>query len=294
MTNRKNEERTRIRAALYVPGRGFYEVTEMTLNNLPRRKQPSFRAKMLAASSIAAALVLLMVLTAPQIVQAATQLYQRLFGQVVSDIKAEQAQPEDAKLQEMIANYERWSRWHYMEGASAEIEGVTVSVSSVRTMPTDMGDENSAKGQLDLTLTFSKIPPFDPSHVDFSLVVDEKEIPMRVDEQLKDYRDGGRHKLTEAEWADEWTTSNSELRNGVPTTMLWFDVDDWKWDAPKQLEVKAVIDGQPLSIPFTFDPVKAHEQAIEMARVSVALGEENYSTRRTRWNPWRRTPCRWA
>ena len=46
---------------------------------------------MLATSSVAAALALLLVFTVPQIVQAATQLYQRLFGQVVSDIEAEQA-----------------------------------------------------------------------------------------------------------------------------------------------------------------------------------------------------------
>ena len=30
MANRRNEERARIRAARYAPGRGFYEVTEMT------------------------------------------------------------------------------------------------------------------------------------------------------------------------------------------------------------------------------------------------------------------------
>ena len=217
-----------------------------------------------------------MVFTAPQIVKAAAQLYQRLFGQVVADIEAEQAQPEDEKLKAMIADYERWSRWHYVESASAEIEGVTVSVSSVRTMPADMGDAISVKGQLDLTLTYSKIPPFDPSRVDFSLVVDGKEIPMRVDDQLKDYRDGGGQTLTQAEWADEWTSSNSELWSGVPTTWLWFDVDDWRWDEPRQLELKAVIDGQPLSIPFTFDPAKAHEAAVESAKGSVKRMEENY------------------
>ena len=236
----------------------------------------TLKNKVLAASSVAAALAMLLIFTAPQIVRAATQLYQRLFGQVVSDIKAEQARPEDEKLKVMIAEYERWARWHYVEDSSTEIEGVTVSVSSVRTMPRDLDNPDSVNGQLDLTLTYSKIPPFDPSRVDFSLMIDGKEIPMRVDEQLKNFRDGNNHTLTQAEWADGWTSSNSELRNGVPTTTLWFDVDDWEWDQPRQLEVKAVIDAQPLSIPFTFDPVKVHEQAIEDAKVSVALVEDNF------------------
>ena len=276
MANRKNEERARIRAARYAPGRGFYEVTEMTLNNLPRRKRPSFKAKMLAVSSIAAALALLMIFTAPQIVQAATQLYQRLFGQVVSDIKTEQAQPEDEKLKAMIADYEKWSRSHDVTGASAEIGGVTVSVSSVRTMPEDQPGPGG-KGLLDVTLTYSEIPTFDPSWVDFTVSVDDREIPMLVDGSFKDYRDQGRRTLTEAEWKDGWSGSNSYLQSGIPTTWVTFPVDDWQWETPRQLVLTATIDGQKLSIPFAFDPVKAHEQAVELAKVSVALMEENYN-----------------
>jgi hypothetical protein len=275
MANSQNEERARIRAARYTPNGGFYEVTEMTLNNLPRRKRTSFRTKMLAASSLAAALALLLVFTAPQIVQAATQLYQRLFGQVVSDIKAEQALPEDEKLKEMVADSEKWSRFHDVEGASAEIGGVTVSVASVRTMPEDQSG-SGIKGLLDVALTYSKIPGFDPSWVDFTVVVDGVEIPMKIDGSFKDYRDGGGRTLTQAQWEDGWSGSNCYLDGGVPTTGVIFQVDDWQWEAPRALVLTATIDGQKLSIPFTFDPSKAHEAAIESAKGSVKRMEENY------------------
>jgi hypothetical protein len=276
MTSRKNDERARIRAARYVPGHGFEAAVEKTLNNLPRRKHASLKNRVLAASSVAAALLLLLVFTAPQIVRAAAQLYQRLFGQVVADIKAEQALPEDEKLKAMTADYERWSRWHNVEGASAEIEGVTVSVASVRTMPRDQSDANSAEGRLDLTLTFSKIPPFDPSRVDFTIAADGVEIPMKIDGSFKTYRDEGGRTLTKKEWKADWSASNCYLQGAVPTTWLKFDVDDWRWEKPRALILAAMIDGQELSIPFTFDPVKAHEQAVEMAKISLTLGEENY------------------
>ena len=275
MASRKNDERARIRAALYVPSHGFEAAVERTLNNLPRWKSASLKNRALAASSVAAALLLLLVFTGPQIVRAAAQLYQRLFGKVVSDIKAEQAQPEDEKLKAMIADYEKWSREHEVEGASVQIGEVTVSVASVRTMPE--GQTNTdAKGFLDVTLTYSKIPSFDPSRVDFLVVVDGREIPQRVDGSFKSYRDEGGQTRTEEEWKDGWSGSNSGLQGGVPTTWLTFDIDDWRWDQTRNLELKAEIDGQQLSIPFTFDPVKAHEKAVELAKVSVALMEENY------------------
>ncbi len=276
MANRQNEERARIRAARYAPGRGYYEVTEMTLNNLPHRKHTSFRTKVLAASSVAAALALLMVFTAPQIVRAATQLYQRLFGQVVAEIEAEQAQPEDEKLKAMVTDSEKWSRSHDVEGASAQVDGVMVSVASVRTMSEDQSAPGT-KGLLDVTLTYSKIPPFDPSRVDFTVSVEDREIPMLIDGSFKDYRDQGGRMKTEKDWEDDWSGCNSSLSAGVPTTWLTFQVDDWQWEKPKQLVLMATIDGQKLSIPFTFDPAKAHAAAIESAKVSVKLMEENYN-----------------
>jgi hypothetical protein len=275
MANKENQERARIRAARYAPGRGFYEGIEMTLNNLPRRKHIPLRNRVLTAASIAAALVLLLIFTAPRIVEAAARLYQRMFGQVVSDIEAEQALPEDEKLKTLITDSEKWSRSHDVEGASSEISGVTVSVASVRTM----SEEQSApgvKGLLDVTLTYSKIPSFDPSRVDFTVVVDGQEIPMKIDDSFKTYREEGGRTLTEKEWKADWSSSNSWLQSGVPTTYLTFGIDDWRWDVPKQLELKATIDGQPLSIPFSFDPAKAHEEAVESAKISMKLVEENY------------------
>ena len=275
MPNRQVAERERIRAARYAPGRGFEEAVETTLISLPKRKQTSLKSRVLAMASIAAALALLLVFTAPRIVTAAATLIQRLFGQVVADIKAEQALPEDEKLREMIADYERWSRFHDVGGASAQIGGVTVSVASVRTMPEDQTGEG-AKGLLDVTLTYSEIPPFDPSWVDFSVDVDGREIPLLIDGSFKSYRDEGGRTRTEAEWGDGWSGSNSSVSGGVPTTWLTFRVDDWRWEQRKELKLKAEIDGQALTIPFAFDPVKAHEAAVELAKDSVQQMEENY------------------
>ncbi len=279
MTNRQNEERARIRAARYVPGHGFTEGIEMTLNNLPRRKHASFRNKVLAGSAIAAALALLLAFTAPQIVKAATQLYQRLFGQVAEDIKTGQALPEDKKLKELIAEREEWVREHKVEGATAETGGVTVSIKAIRTAPLDKYNEGD-KGELDLWLTYSAIPSFDPSWVDISLPADGKEIPMKIDEQFKAYRDEKKHTLTEAEWADEFSGSNSQLMNGELGTWLSFDVENWQWEQPKQLELKALIGGQQFSIPFAFDPVKARENTVKSAKTSLALIDDNYERKK--------------
>ena len=276
MNNRHDKERARIRAARYAPGRGFYEVTEMTLRNLPKRKRRSLKNRVLAVSSVAAALALLLVFTAPTLVQAAARLYQRLFGQVVSDIKQEQALPEDEKLKALVAEREDSLREYDVKGATTQIGGVTASVKSIRTTPVDKYNEGD-KGELDLWLTYSAIPAFDPSRVDFFIVIDGKEIPMQIDEQFKQYRDEGGQTLTEAQWASEWTLSNSQLWEGVFTTWLSFDIDTWRWDDAKALELKATIDGQPFSIPFEYDPAKAHEAAVESAKISLKLSEENFN-----------------
>jgi len=275
MDDRFNAERARIRAARYAPGRGFYEATEMTLKNLPKRKRVFMKNRVLAVSSVAAALALLVAFTTPTLVQAAARLYQRLFGQVVSDIRQEQALPEDEKLEALVAKYEGALREHEVKGASAQVGGVTVSVSSIRTSPADMSQEGD-EGALDLWLTYSAIPPFDPNYGDFSIVIDGREIPMRIDEQLKQYRDEGRQTLTEAQWANEWTMSNSQKLNGAYSTWLRFDIDSWRWDAPKRLVLKGTIDGEAFSIPFEYDPMKAHEAAVASARVSLKLVEEKY------------------
>jgi len=209
------------------------------------------------------------------IVEAATQLYQRLFGQVVADIEAEQALPEDEKLGTLTAGAERRARSHTVEGAFAQIGGVTASVAAMRTAPADEEGEGG-QGELDLWLVFSDIPSFDPSRVDFSVVIEGKEIPMKIDERLREYRDGGGRTLTAEDWANEFSGSNSELQDGVPTTWLTFDMEEWRWDEPRQLELKAVIDGQPLSIPFAFDPEKAHAEAVASAEESMPLLEEAY------------------
>lgn len=275
MDDRHSAERARIRDARYTPDRGFYEATEATLANLPRRRRGTLKHRVLAVSSAAAALALMLALTAPTLVQAAARLYQRLFGQVVSDIRQQQALPEDEKLKVLVAQYEDALREHSVEGAAAEVGGVTVSVSSIRTSPADMYD-GGEKGELFLRLTYSAMPPFDPNYGDFSIVIDGREIPMRIDERLRQYRDEGRQTLTEAQWTDEWTLSNSEKWGGAYSTWLRFDTDSWRWDEAKALVLKGNIGGETFSIPFEYDPVKARDAAVESARNSLKLVEEKY------------------
>lgn len=284
MTNK--QERDRIREARYVPSDRFDEDINMTLKHLPRR-EATRRKQVIKGSAIAAAVVLFTVLAGPPIVRAATPLFQRLFGQVVDEIEQQQALPEEEKLRQMIADYEDAMREHPVEGASTTIMGTEVSVGYVSAFPEDYANKDGG-GSMMVTLRYDKIPPFDPSWVDFVANVDGADIPMTLDETFAEhYRGGGGQTLTEEEWNDGWSGSNSEIFEGQPTTHLQFATKDWRWDEPKQIEIKAVIDGEALSIPFTFDPVKAHETAIERARLSVKLGEENYEHEKAELNAMR-------
>lgn len=274
-----NNERERIRAARYTPGRQYEEELNMTLKNLPKKKRKTLQEKILTSVSIAAAALLFIALAAPPIVRAAGPLIERLFGQVVKEIEQEQTKAPDLRLQEMIKDYESASRWHYVTGASIEVGGVQMSVESIRVMPDEYHDPENPNGQLDITLNYSAIPSFDPCYVDFKVIVDGKELPMLVDEMLQYYRDTGAQTLTEEQWDfDTYREQygNSELFNGVLSTFITFKLDDWRWDEMKEVTLKANIDGKEISLPFSFDPAKAHEEAIRMAEISVALGEDNY------------------
>ncbi|MEA4897342.1 MAG: hypothetical protein VB067_14140 [Christensenellaceae bacterium] len=274
---KKSIERNRIRAARYAPGARYDEVIEMTLRMLPKRKRVPPVQRLLCAGSIAAAVVLLLAFAGPPLAQAASRLYERWFGRVVEEIRDEQALPEAAKVQQRLEANEAAIRTHGVEGASAQIGDVTMSVASMSLVPADRSAD-SAQGDLSLSVTYSKIPPFDPNWVDFSVVVDGREIPMQIDEEFKaNYRDRGVSTLTEADWTAFDNPGHSWMYEGVPTTFLSFDVDDWRWDEPRQLTLKAMIDEKPVSIPFGYDPVKAHEEAIESAKCSVALMADNYA-----------------
>ncbi len=274
---RKSIERNRIRAARYVPGARYDEVLEMTLRRLPKRKRVPPIQRLLCAGSIAAAVVLLLAFAGPPLAQAASRLYERWFGRVVEEIRDEQALPEAEKVRQRLEANEAAIRAHDVEGASAQIGEVTMSVASMSLVPDDPS-AGSAQGDLSLSVTFSKIPPFDPNWVDFSVVVDGREIPMRIDEQFKaNYRDRGVQTLTEEDWTAFDNPGHSWMYEGVPTTFLSFDVDDWRWDEPRQLTLKATIDAQPISIPFGYDPVKAHEDALKSAEDSVAMMAEHYA-----------------
>lgn len=277
MAARASDERSRIRAARYTPGPSFEEEIEMTLKKLPPRRHVPMARKILTASSVAAALALFVVLAAPPIVRAAAELYQRLFGQVVEDIEREQALPEDQRLPQLISDSWSCVRWHRLEGCDSQFGGVTVSVSTVSVAPEDRFS-NDHGGVLSVSLTYSQLPPFDPSWVDFACVVDGREIPMAVDEDFqKYYRDAGLHTRTEEEWNDGWSGSNSTVLDGIPTTVLHFKLEDWRWDTAKSLKILADIDGQSLALPFSFDPDKARAQAESDARQSLQLGATRYA-----------------
>jgi hypothetical protein len=160
--------------------------------------------------------------------------------------------------------------------ASTGFQGVTVTVASVRVRPTDE-TLLTAKGEVCVIVTYSKIPTFDPSNADFSLAVNGTEIPMRVDGDFKaKYRDAGGQTLTEADWAADPTYSNSALVSGVPTTQLWFDLDDWAWDESRQLELTADIGGETLSIPFVYDPEAAYAESVAQAQDTYASAAASF------------------
>jgi hypothetical protein len=159
----------------------------------------------------------------------------------------------------MIAEYENARREYDVEGAEARVGGVTASVMAIRTSPAD-SDDKDGKGEMNLWLKFSDVPSFDPSRVDFSIVVDGEEIPMRVDGDLRAYRDEGGRTLTAEDWANDTSGSNSQDVDGELITWLEFDIDSLRWDEPggsNEGDHRRSL----FSFPFAFDPVKAHENA---------------------------------
>ncbi len=121
--------------------------------------------------------------------------------------------------------------------AYAEILGATMTVTSVRVRAADETGAAGA-GEASLVIACAGNPAFDPAAVKYTLVVDGTEIPMR-----DSYED-----------------------NGVQRTELRFDLSDWAWDDAKQLELKADIGGEALSIPFSYDPDQAYTEAFAQAR----------------------------
>lgn len=275
--NSRSIERDRIRAARYAPPGGFEEALFMTLRHLPKRKVRTLKQKIAMASTIAAAIALFAVFAAPPIVRAVGQLYTRLFGDVIADIEAEQAKPDDQKFDELLAEYEDSGGWHTLSGASQMLGGAEISVDNIGLSPVDYEDRaNNPKGRLSIALAYDKIPSFDPNYVDFVINVDGKDIPQPMDENLKMYREAKHETLTEAQWEGGSWSSNSYMQPFGPRTYLSFPVDNWKWEKRTPLVLKATIDGQQLEIAFEFSPEKAHEQAVADAELSVKLAGENY------------------
>lgn len=272
--------KTRVRAARYTPSPCYEEELNMTLKKLPQKRRKTMPEKILRSVSIAAVALLLVAVFAPPIVRAAGPLIERLFGQVVEEFEQEQTRSHEEKLETQIADSENAYRAHAVENAEAVVGGVMVSVASISLTPEAYHDQSNAKGDISVTLAYSEKPAFDPCWVDYTLAVDGKELPMAIDEQLAYFRENGGQTLSEEQW-DVWNhggiQGNSTAQSGEYLTYLSFEVDDWRWDDQKQLTLSATIDGERLSIPFAYEPEKAHEEAVRMAEISVALGADNYA-----------------
>ncbi len=289
MTTKFDLDREKMRAARWVPDERLDAAIDQTLSHLKPRRRPSFPKRMLMASAIVAAFALFLTFAAPPIVRAAGQLYERLFGDVRRGMEDEQAKPKAERLAEQINEIKAVLRAQDVEGASAEIGGVTMSVVSICLASDVAGDDfsgwtritgaNDAIGGIAyITVHYSARPSFDPSYVNFALSIDGVDIPMYVSGALQNYRDGGGCTLTEDEWNDEENRSNSENVNGTYTTLLSFKIDDWMWDAEKDLALKATIDGREVAIPFSFDPQKTHKRAMREADISLNSGGDDQLT----------------
>ena len=273
-----NEEKQRIADALrgagYDRSRKLGASTEEILANLPRKIHRTRQSRFVAGIAIAASLTILIGFSAPQIGAFAGALYQRMFGDVVQEKEAYHALPEEEKLVRMIDEYAQYGGEHRVSGASGRVGEVNVSVNWVSIHPREYArgaHEHSVEGMLRAAIVYDKLPPFDPNYVDFSIVMEGVEYPQYVDENgLGEYR-AERTELTSiADWEDAWSLSHSYIgKDGAPTTGLFFEVPDWQWTQPRELTLKADIDGQALAIPFTYDPEKAHVDAVESAKQSL-------------------------
>lgn len=281
MTNK--EERLRIRAARYVPGERYQKEIEVTLMNLPKIRRRSMKEKILTASAVAAVLTLFLVFAAPPIVKAAQPIITKLFGNMIEQIEERQALPTDAKIEQSITEQERYSRGHSV-GAKVEFEGVTITMPEMDFFPEDAYDDTQTAGRMRTRIEYSALPPFDPNWIDFTLSYGGRDYPMEIDDGIQRYREGNLHATTEEDWrgGDFSWYSNSQIAEGVPTTYMFFPVDDWKIDEVTDMVLKGEIDGERFEIPFVFDPVKAHEEAVASAPEDVKITEEMEQERKQR------------
>lgn len=283
MTN--EQLRRRVRAVKRQPSQFIVEGMERTLTHLPPRRVRSTREKLVMAGAIAAAAAVFAVFAAPPIVAAAGALIERLFADRAQRYEQQLALPEDEKLAQSVSALESRRQENQTE-ARGEFFGIGARVDWVVTEAEDEYDFSVTRGHLRLRLVYDGIPAVDPNYVDFSLVLDGREIPMVVDEALRDFRERAVRMLTEEQWTQaesdfggEWFGANSMMvfseASGVhePATDLEFPLDPWRIERKTDMELRATVNGTPYRLQFSFDPAEAHALAVEAAKESVGDAE---------------------
>lgn len=254
MNNNHLSEKARIKNARYVSGARYQKKLEETFMHLPDKKKNTVTHKMWTSIAAAAALVLFLAVAAPSIVRAAGQVIDRLFGRMSEQDAVYLNMPEDDRVQYVLEQTEKYSRGHDVN-ASAEFGGMTLTLKRVSFSPDNPYDEGVKSGFMQGTIEFSETPAFNPNKMDFALKYDGREYVK---------------KGTGADVLDEWE-SNTQMMGGVTETYFSFDVENWKLDAPTEITLTGTLNGETFEILFTFDPEKAHQEAIAQAEQDTEI-----------------------
>lgn len=270
MTNKKKA--ALLRDARYELSASDEMTIERTLNTLPKIKRKTMKEKVALATTAVAAIALTLVLVTPPIVQAVGELIDRVFGDRIERIEEYTALPEDEKVRLMAEELAMHMRGHALTDAKVEFENTTIEIPHFDVLP-PMNEETDKTFRT--RVTYTPIPGFDPNYIDFALELNGKTYPMAGGNE-SDYRKEGKVLTTEEEWyanRESWT-SNTWLNEGILTTYLFFPIDpSWTMEEKTELVMTGTIDGKTFSIPFTFDPVKADEENLMMAKENVEIQE---------------------
>jgi hypothetical protein len=237
------------------------------------------------AGAIAAAVAVFAVFAAPPIVAAAGAFFERLFADRAQRYERQLAQPEDEKLAQSVAEVESFRQENRVE-ARGEFFGTGACIDWVATEAENGYDPSNAKGLLQLRLVYDEIPAIDPNQVDFVLVLDGREVPMFVSEDLRDFRSRAVRMLTEEQWTQaesdfggEWFGANSMMALSdasdahEPVTNLEFPMNPWRIERKTDMELRATVDGTIYRLRFAFDPAQAHALAVQDAKESAERTE---------------------
>ena len=228
-------------------------------------------------TTLIAAMVALLALGC--IAYAAAPLIGQVFGHNVEKIEQYEALPEEEKAQQALTKIESYVQEHDVD-AEVEFEGIAITLPGIRLMRGMYGDSD----ELVTSITYSKMPPFDPNWVDFTLSYGGKDYPLPVDDGVAYYREEGNVATTEEELLADVFFGNTQYVDGLLSTTMLFDIPDWQIDEVTPMELRAEINGQQFMIPFAFDPAKAHEVALQRAKENAQFQQEIMAERREEFN----------